>query len=94
MILGWDAHRLSSVEAGRRVREAETLAGRPRVLAALGEGAVAVEQARVVCRVLVAVEAVPDVDPVDREDATELDGFPYAADPKAGFDNTKGLQRP
>jgi hypothetical protein len=65
-----DAHRLSSVEAGRRVREAETLTGRPRVLAALGDGAVAVEQARVVCRVLVAVEAVPDVDPVDREDAT------------------------
>ena len=30
------------------------------------------EQARVVCRVLTAVEAVPDVDPVDREDATSF----------------------
>ena len=37
---------------------------------------------------------LPLGDGVDREDATELDGFPYAADPKAGFDNTKGLQRP
>jgi hypothetical protein len=65
-----DAHRLSSYEAGRRVREAEVLAGRPRVLAALAAGAIPLEQARVVCRVLAAVESVPDVDVVDREDST------------------------
>jgi hypothetical protein len=65
-----DAHRLSSYEAGRRVREAEVLAGRPRVLAALADATIPPEQARGVCRALTAVEAVPEVDAVDREDAT------------------------
>ena len=37
---------------------------------------------------------LPLGDGVDREDAAELATFPYAADPKAGFDNTKGLQKP
>ena len=37
---------------------------------------------------------LPLGDGVNGEDATLLDAFPYAADPKAGFDNTKGLQKP
>ena len=33
-------------------------------------------------------------DGVNGDDASLLDTFPYASDPKAGFDNTKGLQKP
>ena len=37
---------------------------------------------------------LPLGDGVNGDDASLLDAFPYAADPKAGFDNTKGLQKP
>jgi hypothetical protein len=37
---------------------------------------------------------LPLGDGVNGDDASQLDTFPYASDPKAGFDNTKGLQKP
>ena len=37
---------------------------------------------------------LPLGDGVNGDDVSPLDAFPYAADPKAGFDNTKGLQKP
>jgi hypothetical protein len=37
---------------------------------------------------------LPLGDGVNADDVDTLDAFPYAADPKAGFDNTKGVQRP
>jgi len=37
---------------------------------------------------------LPLGDGVNGDDASQLDTFPYATDPKAGFDNTKGLQKP
>jgi hypothetical protein len=37
---------------------------------------------------------LPLGDGVDADDVPLLGAFPYVADPKSGFDNTKGLQRP
>ena len=37
---------------------------------------------------------LPLGDGVNSDDVSLLDAFPYSADPKAGFDNTKGLQKP
>ena len=37
---------------------------------------------------------LPLGDGVNGDDVSPLDAFPYTADPKAGFDNTKGLQKP
>jgi hypothetical protein len=37
---------------------------------------------------------LPLGDGVNGDDVDPLDAFPYAADPKSGFDNTKGLQKP
>jgi len=37
---------------------------------------------------------LPLGDGVNGDDVSPLDAFPYAADPKAGFHNTKGLQKP
>jgi hypothetical protein len=37
---------------------------------------------------------LPLGDGVNADDVDTLDAFPYAADPKSGFDNTKGLQKP
>lgn len=77
-----DAHRVSGGEAARRLREAETFAERTRVLAALAEAAISVEQGRVICRALEAIEALPGVDAVDTDDATSfLLGQAHALDP-------------
>src|SRR5690349_9936244 len=53
-----DAHRVSTREAGRRLRESLTLEARPSVLAALVAGEVSVEQAAVICRALDSVDLV------------------------------------
>jgi len=37
---------------------------------------------------------LPLGDGVNADDVRPLDAFPYVADPKAGFDNTKGIQKP
>jgi hypothetical protein len=37
---------------------------------------------------------LPLGDGVNADDADASDAFPYVADPKSGFDNTKGLQKP
>ena len=37
---------------------------------------------------------LPLGDGVNADDVDTLDAFPYAADPKSGFDNTKGVQKP
>ncbi len=37
---------------------------------------------------------LPLGDGVNADDVDMLDAFPYAADPKSGFDNTKGVQKP
>jgi hypothetical protein len=37
---------------------------------------------------------LPLGDGVNADDADLSDAFPYVADPKSGFDNTKGLQKP
>jgi uncharacterized protein DUF4331 len=37
---------------------------------------------------------LPLGDGVNTDDVQALDAFPYAADPKSGFDNTKGVQKP
>jgi hypothetical protein len=37
---------------------------------------------------------LPLGDGVNADDADTTDAFPYVADPKSGFDNTKGLQKP
>jgi hypothetical protein len=36
---------------------------------------------------------LPLGDGVNTDDASLLGSFPYVADPKSGFDNTKGLQK-
>ncbi len=37
---------------------------------------------------------LPLGDGVNADDVNLLKAFPYAADPKSGFDNTKGVQKP
>ena len=37
---------------------------------------------------------LPLGDGVNADDAELLEAFPYVADPKSGFDNSKGVQKP
>ena len=67
-----DRFRLSHRDAKARVDQARLLAGQPAAHAALAAGTVTPEQAVVVATCLDAVDQLPGVDPVEREEAADF----------------------